>query len=157
MLARPRQVYRDYLRAIGGKPNAATGRMEVELEIEARIRILREICGTSLTSLSKEEILTTLESLLNSLGERELVERTYNHLEAWRQLRMERIESSRMAGVNAFQPDDPGDIHPHDLGSPTLQLLGQTSPTLVDQSEWQTVELSPDPDEEGKRDGQTPR
>lgn len=147
MIANIRQIYREYLRAIRGTENAATGRMEVMLEVEQRVRLLREIEGTSLYAMSKIEILSTLETLLNSLGEREQVERTYDHLEEWRRLR---IEASQTVVESASPSAEPLDSLLLDQGSPTLQLLGQTSPTLVDHSDERTLEIERGPHEEGR-------
>jgi len=147
MLANPRRVYLEYLRAVRGTENAATGRMEVMIEIEHRIRLLREIEGTSLYALSKIEILSTLETLLNSLGDRERVEQTYDHLDEWRRLR---IEASQKVVEPASPSDGLPDIPPPLEGSPTLQLWDRSSPTLTYPSESKTEEIVVDPDEEDR-------
>jgi hypothetical protein len=143
-MANVRAVFAEYVKALGGDNSAWTGRMEVMLTIEGRIRMLREVEGTSLTALSKEEVLTTLESLLNSLGDRERVEAVYDMLDKWRKVRLfaaDGIESS--SPVSARE-----DTLPLDPGPPPSQLedrmtLPLTSPspeqsarTLVDHRRW---------------------
>ena len=137
MMANVRAVFAEYVKALGGDNSAWTGRMEVMLAIEGRIRMLREVEGTSLTALSKEEVITTLESLLNSLGDRERVEAVYDMLDKWRKVRLfaaDGIESSSPVSARedtlplgpAHQPSPPGDRKSPSSTSPSTERSART-------------------------------
>lgn len=118
MIANVRRVYLEYLRAIQGEPSAATGRMEILLEVEQRVRLLREIEGTSLFALSKAEILSALETILNATGEREHVAATYDHLEEWRKLRIEASQSDVVASSQLSDLEGTPVLYPGTMPSP---------------------------------------
>ena len=143
MMANVRAVFAEYVKALGGDNSAWTGRMEVMLTIEGRIRMLREVEGTSLTALSKEEVLTTLESLLNSLGDRERVEAVYDMLDKWRKVRLfaaDGIESS--SPVSAREDTLP--LHP--TPQPLLPE-GRRTPSSTSPSTEQSARTLADPSE----------
>jgi hypothetical protein len=90
VIADVRHVWREFLKAVGGDNEYDAGRMEVMLAIESRIRILREIEGTSLTALGKEETITAMEGLLQAVsGERQYIVEVYDYLDEWRRVRVE--------------------------------------------------------------------
>jgi hypothetical protein len=145
MMANVRAVFAEYVRALGGDNSAWTGRMEVMLVIEGRIRMLREIEGTSLTALSKEEVITTLESLLNSLGDRERVEAIYDMLDKWRKVRLfaDQVGTESSFADAALEGTLP--LHPSPPASPDE---GQRTLALGDPSHERTVIMPVDPPEE---------
>jgi hypothetical protein len=145
VMANVRAVFAEYVKALGGDNSAWTGRMEVMLTIEGRIRMLREIEGTSLTALSKEEVITTLESLLNSLGERERVEAIYDMLDKWRKVRLFASGNESSFGDAALEGTLP--LRPSLPASPDEDRMTRT---LADLSSERTVAMPADPPEERK-------
>lgn len=145
MMANVRRVFAEYVKALGGDNSAWTGRMEVMLVIEGRIRMLRQIEGTSLTALSKEEVLTTLESLLNSFGERERVEAVYEMLDKWRKVRLFADQGGTESSFADAALEGTLPLHP---SSPSSPPEDRSSRTLADPSESRTVVMRPNQPEE---------
>lgn len=104
MMANPVDEYRRYLLAMEGSSSTSVvgsgaklaGRNEVLLMVEQRIRLMREVEGTSLTALGKEEIITALQGILAECRAAEYIPLLYNEVDRWRRVKF--VEEKTEAG-----------------------------------------------------------
>jgi hypothetical protein len=108
MIARVEEIFRAYCDSCGiAWDSQWAGRHVVLLQIEQRARVLREVEGSSLTMLGKEEIIATLETLMGP--ERDRVAELYEELEEWRTVKFvpDSGSSSDAEILGAAHPPDP--------------------------------------------------
>lgn len=133
MMADVKSVYREYLETLGGRKNTAhEGRTEVCLVIEHLIRLHREVEGTSLTALGKQETITALEAVLRKANGREYIERLYDELDQWRQVRFKSADVPKDDAASSADAS-PADAPPQGPYTPPQVSVDRRSQSLASQ------------------------